>query len=142
VKKSKHKHLRPNPQTLGVTLLEPGEESKPIRIRAMSAVFEQLVELSPKQIGELLELGLFEKSAQLARNALSRHFTLEEASALVGRKVRIAKGNMQQRTGQTITIFAVHQVRGGEGYELELADGVVVSRHSILNSERYHLLDA
>jgi hypothetical protein len=122
--------------------LEKGEASKPIRIRAPKALFEQLTELTPKEIGELLELGLVEKSAQTARNALSHHYKFEEARALIGRKVRVLQSNGQQRSGKTITIHAMHQVRIGEGLELELNDGIVVSRRTLVSGVQYQLVDA
>jgi hypothetical protein len=134
--------LRPNPQTLGVVPLEKGEASRPIRIRGKKTLFERLREYSPKEIGELLELGLIEKLAQTARNARSRHYILEEARALIDRKVRVLQSNGQQRSGRTITIHAMHQVRIGEGFELELNDGIVVSRRTLLSGVQYQLIDA
>lgn len=136
------KFLKPNPQALGVIPLEKGEASKPIRIRAPKALFERLNEFTPKEIGELLELGLLEKQALSARNAVSRHYTLEEAETLIGRRVRVVQGNAQQRAGQTRIIHTSHQVRSGEGYELELNDGVILTRRQILNIERYELLES
>jgi hypothetical protein len=142
VKNPRFKYLKPNPQALGVVPLEKGEASKPIRIRAPKTLFERLSEFTPKEIGELLELGLLEKQALSARNALSRHYTLEEARALIGRKVRVLQSNGQQRSGKTITIHALHQVRIGEGFELELSDGIIVSRRTLVRGEQYQLVDA
>jgi hypothetical protein len=122
--------------------LEKGEASKPIRIRAPKALFERLSEFTPKEIGAILELGLLEQQALPMRNAVSRHYTLEEAQALMGCKVRIVQGNAQQRAGQTSIIHTSRQVRSGEGYELELNDGVILTRRQILNAERYKLLES
>jgi hypothetical protein len=142
VKNPRFKYLKPNPQALGVVPLEKGEASKPIRIRAPKALFERLSEFTPKEIGELLELGLLEQQALSARNAVSRHYTLEEAQALIGRRVRVVQGNAQQRAGQTSIVHTSRQVRSGEGYELELNDGVILTRRQMLNAERYELLES
>lgn len=53
--RSQNRHLRPDPATLGVTPLEPGEQSKPIRVRGSEPLFTWLAEHSPAQIGQMLE---------------------------------------------------------------------------------------
>ena len=50
-----NRHLRPNPAALGITPLEPGEQSKPIRVRGSEPLFTWLAEHSPAQIGQMLE---------------------------------------------------------------------------------------
>lgn len=49
-----NKHLRPNPQTLGVEPLDAGEVSRPVRVRAPGWVHERLRELTAGEIGALL----------------------------------------------------------------------------------------
>lgn len=46
--------LRPNPENLGVTVLEPGEVSRPVRIRASASVHQRLKQMTAKEIGEVL----------------------------------------------------------------------------------------
>lgn len=46
--------LRPNPENLGVAVLEPGEVSRPVRIRASNEVHQRLKQMTAKEIGEVL----------------------------------------------------------------------------------------
>ena len=55
VSRLQNRHLRSDPATLGVTPLEPGEHSKPIRVRGSEPLFAWLAEHSPAQIGQMLE---------------------------------------------------------------------------------------
>jgi hypothetical protein len=138
--RSKPLTLRPNPHTLGVTLLKRGEDSRPVRVRAKLEVFEQLAALSPAQIGELLEQALLEQAASAARNALKRHFTHEEALALQGRKVRFRLDlGPGERRGKQAFVFQVLRATVGEGYELELDTGLIVFRSNF--HEKLELLD-
>lgn len=49
-----NKHLRPNPQTLGVEPLGEGEVSRPVRVRAPQWVHTRLREMTAAEIGRLL----------------------------------------------------------------------------------------
>jgi hypothetical protein len=141
VARSKPLTLRPNPHTLGVTPLKRGEDSRPIRVRAKLEVFEQLADLSPTQIGKLLEQALAERTAQSARNALLRHFTYEEAMALQGRKVRF-RSNLgpHERQGKQAIVYGISKATVGDGYELELSTGLIVFRRNF--TEKLELLNS
>lgn len=51
---NRYRGLRPNPEKLGVTLLEEGEVSRPVRIRAPEAVHAWLKGMSAGDLGKLL----------------------------------------------------------------------------------------
>ena len=120
---SRNRHLRPNPASLGVIPLESGEASRPVRVRAKLEVFKGLAGLNPKEIGSILELAL------TARNALSRHFTKNEAQALIGKKVRfLVHQGPRERKGSTARVFNFRAVTRGEGFELELNTGLIVTK--------------
>ncbi len=50
----RYRGLRPHPEALGVVLLNPGEKSQPVRIRAPEQVHVWLNGMSALQIGNLL----------------------------------------------------------------------------------------
>ena len=121
---SRNRHLRPNPQTLGVTLLEPGEASRPVRIRAKLEVFNRLSTMTPTEIGALLESAL-----PTPRNAPSKHFTRKEALKLQGQKVRfLTTTSPQERKGSQARVINSRPVSHGEGFELELNTGMIVTK--------------
>jgi hypothetical protein len=127
--RSKPRTLRPNPHTLGVTLLKPGEDSRPIRVRAKLEVFEQLAGLTTTQIGDLLERALHDHADTAARNALRRHFTQDEALALHGRKVKFRYNiGPNERQGKQAFVYQILRATVGDGYELELNTGLIVTR--------------
>ena len=64
-----NRHLRSDPATLGVTPLEPGEQSKPIRIRGSEPLFAWLSEHSPAQIGQMLEQQRVEASSSVSHQS-------------------------------------------------------------------------
>lgn len=49
-----NRHLRPNPEALGVTPLREGELSRPVRVRAPTWVHEHLRSLGAAEIGLIL----------------------------------------------------------------------------------------
>jgi hypothetical protein len=49
-----NRHLRPNPQTLGVEPLAEGEVSRPVRVRAPAWVHERLKAMTAREIGRVL----------------------------------------------------------------------------------------
>jgi hypothetical protein len=125
---SKNKNLRPNPQALGVTLLKPDEASRPIRVRAKLEVFRLLEGLSPTQVGLILERAFF---MGIAKDALFVHFSREEALALVDRKVRYLRTfGPGEREGRLSRIMTVFPRTAGDGHELELDTGKIITRRS------------
>lgn len=79
-----YRGLRANPHTLGVTLLEPGEVSRPVRVRGSKALHEWLRAQGAARLGELLE------AARLADQKTARN---TQKSATGGRSRAQWTGN-------------------------------------------------
>lgn len=87
------RHLRPNPAALGVTPLELGEQSKPIRVRGSDQLFAWLAGHSPAQIGQMLE--------QHRAQAYIETVATTEAAMLTARnavQTRVKLSPVQRRT--------------------------------------------
>lgn len=65
--KPHYRGLRANPQTLGVTLLAAGEESKTVRVRGSTELHAWLKTLGAAKLGEILE------AARMAEPKTARH---------------------------------------------------------------------
>jgi len=80
-KTGQFKGLRPNPHTLGVTPLEPGEVSEKVRIRAKKEVYERFEALTAAQRGQFLE-NAFRQQEPEAPPLLEHFFNPERLQTL------------------------------------------------------------
>lgn len=102
-----------HPASLGIEPLNPGETSKPVRVRGPAWLFDRLSELTPAQIGDLI-------STALQPDAQPRNDVSQPRNALRGSGPKSALKGKPAQLLELLKCPGVVMVRDGNRYAAQL----------------------